>query len=50
MGKFDVWYCTISSGGTLSAANNMGNTINTKEEESASVQTGNPSAAWRSLR
>ncbi|WP_173003103.1 OmpA family protein [Chitinophaga sp. SYP-B3965] len=35
MGKFDVWYCTISSGGTLSAANNMGNTINTKEEESA---------------
>lgn len=35
MGKFDLWYCTISSGGTLSAANNMGNTINTKEEESA---------------
>ncbi|MGX5817944.1 OmpA family protein [Chitinophaga lutea] len=34
-GKFDIWYSTIGSGGTLSAPNNMGNTINSVEEESA---------------
>ncbi len=34
-GKFDIWYSTINAGGTLSAPNNMGNTINTTEEESA---------------
>lgn len=34
-GKFDIWYSTINTGGVLSAPNNMGNTINTIEEESA---------------
>ncbi|WP_343700691.1 OmpA family protein [Chitinophaga sp.] len=34
-GKFDIWYSTIGAGGALSAPSNMGNTINTIEEESA---------------
>lgn len=35
MGKFDIWYCTISSTGGLSAASNMGTAVNTKDEEGA---------------
>ncbi len=35
MGKFDIWYCSISNNGMLSAANNMGPAINTKDEEGA---------------
>jgi outer membrane protein OmpA-like peptidoglycan-associated protein len=35
MGKFDLWYCTISEAGLLSAASNMGTTINTKDDDAA---------------
>lgn len=35
MGKFDLWYCSITSNGGLGTAANMGTAINTKDEESA---------------
>jgi len=35
LGKYDLWYCILRSDGTLGQAINMGNTINTKEDEEA---------------
>lgn len=35
LGKYDLWYCKLRSDGTLSEASNMGNTINSKENEEA---------------
>jgi len=35
LGKFDLWYCRIRSDGTLSEASNMGNAINSKENDEA---------------
>ncbi|MET1055316.1 MAG: OmpA family protein [Pedobacter sp.] len=35
IGKYDLWYCILRADGTLGQAINMGNTINTKEDEEA---------------
>jgi len=35
MGKYDLWYCSISENGSMGPAINMGNLINTKEDEEA---------------
>jgi len=35
LGKFDLWYCKLRSDGTLSEASNMGNTINSKQNDEA---------------
>jgi OOP family OmpA-OmpF porin len=35
LGKYDLWYCILRSDGSLGQAINMGNTINTKEDEEA---------------
>ncbi|MHA4894349.1 OmpA family protein [Pedobacter sp. PWIIR3] len=34
-GKFDLWYCSIRPDGTVGQAVNMGNTINTAEDDEA---------------
>jgi len=35
LGKYDLWYCTLRADGSMGQAINMGNTINTKEDEEA---------------
>lgn len=35
LGKYDLWYCILRADGSLGQAINMGNTINTKEDEEA---------------
>jgi OOP family OmpA-OmpF porin len=35
LGNYDLWYCNLRSDGSLGQAINMGNTINTKEDEEA---------------
>ena len=35
LGKLDLWYCKLRSDGTLSEASNMGNIINSKENDEA---------------
>lgn len=35
LGKLDLWYCKLRSDGTLSEASNMGNVINSKENDEA---------------
>lgn len=34
-GKYDLWFCTIREDGSVGPATNMGNKINTKEDEEA---------------